>query len=229
MSIFSRMSDIINSNISALLDKAENPEKMIRMIIQEMEESLVEVRSGTAKVIAEKKTLTRRAEQLKKQAADWESKAELALSKGRDDLAKAALLEKSNIVSSVEITEKDLAKLDETLDKLSVEIEQLQAKLNDARARQKTIVMRTKATANRVNVHRQLSSYTIDNAMDKFEYYEKKIDQMEGQMDSASIEARGLQNEFDELEKEESIDKELAELKTKLNKKEQKVDETDDQ
>jgi len=223
------MSDIINSNISALLDKAENPEKMIRMIIQEMEETLVEVRSGTAKVIAEKKTLTRRAEQLKKQAADWESKAELALSKGRDDLAKAALLEKSNIVSSVEITEKDLAKLDETLDKLSVEIEQLQAKLNDARARQKTIVMRTKATANRVNVHRQLSSYTIDNAMDKFEYYEKKIDQMEGQMDSASIEARGLQNEFDELEKEESIDKELAELKTKLNKKEQKVDETDDQ
>lgn len=229
MSIFSRMSDIINSNISALLDKAENPEKMIRMVIQEMEETLVEVRSGTAKVIAEKKTLTRRAEQLKKQAADWESKAELALSKGRDDLAKAALLEKSNIVSSVEITEKDLAKLDETLDKLSVEIEQLQAKLNDARARQKTIVMRTKATANRVNVHRQLSSYTIDNAMDKFEYYEKKIDQMEGQMDSASIEARGLQNEFDELEKEESIDKELAELKTKLNKKEQKVDETDDQ
>jgi len=229
MSIFSRLSDIINSNISALLDKAENPEKMIRMVIQEMEETLVEVRSGTAKVIAEKKTLTRRAEQLKKQAADWESKAELALSKGREDLAKAALLEKSNIVSSVEITEKDLVKLDETLDKLSVEIEQLQAKLNDARARQKTIVMRTKATANRVSVNRQLTSYTIDNAMDKFEYYEKKIDAMEGQMDSASIEARGLQNEFVELEKEESIDKELEELKSKLSHKDQKTEPADDQ
>ena len=233
MSIFSRMSDIINSNISSLLDKAENPEKMIRMVIQEMEETLVEVRSGTAKVIAEKKTLTRRSEQLKKQAADWESKAELALSKGREDLAKAALLEKSNIVSSVEITEKDLTKLDETLDKLSVEIEALQAKLNDARARQKTIVMRTKATANRVTVNRHLTSYTIDNAMDKFEYYEKKIDQMEGQMDSASIEARGLQNEFDELEKEESIDQELAELKSKLSGKkdqqEKKEDQPDDQ
>ena len=234
MSIFSRMSDIVNSNISALLDKAENPEKMIRMVIQEMEETLVEVRSGTAKVIAEKKTLTRRAEQLKKQATDWEGKAELALSKGREDLAKAALMEKSNIVSSVEITEKDLSKLDETLDKLSVEIEQLQAKLNDARARQKTIVMRTKATANRVSVNRHLTSYTIDNAMDKFEYYEKKIDQMEGQMDSATIEARGLQNEFNELEKEESIDKELAELKSKLSgktnqKEEQKVDQSDDQ
>ena len=123
MSIFNRLSDIINSNISSLLDKAENPEKMIRMVIQEMEETLVEVRSGTAKVIAEKKTLSRRAEQLKKQAQDWESKAELALSKGREDLAKAALLEKSNINSSVVITEKDLAKLDGTLDKLSTEIE----------------------------------------------------------------------------------------------------------
>jgi len=137
MSIFSRLSDIINSNISALLDKAENPEKMIRMVIQEMEETLVEVRSGTAKVIAEKKTLSRRAEQLRKQATDWESKAELALTKGREDLAKAALLEKANIQASIEITENDLAKLDKTLDKLSTEIEQLQAKLNDARARQK--------------------------------------------------------------------------------------------
>ncbi|MCY4265279.1 MAG: phage shock protein PspA [Gammaproteobacteria bacterium] len=219
MSIYSRLSDIINSNISSLLDKAENPEKMIRMVIQEMEETLVEVRSGTAKVIAEKKTLSRRAEKLRHQAADWESKAELALSKGREDLAKAALLEKSNINASVEITEKDLGKLDETLDKLSVEIEQLQAKLNDARARQKTIIMRTRATQSRVDVNRHLHSYTIDNAMDKFEYYEKKIDQMEGQMDSAHIEQRGLRSEFDELEKEESIDKELEALKSKLASK----------
>ncbi len=216
MSIFSRLSDIINSNISALLDKAENPEKMIRMVIQEMEETLVEVRSGTAKVIAEKKTLMRRAEQLRKQAKDWESKAELALSKGRDDLAKAALLEKSNLNSSVEITEKDLEKLDLTLDKLSSEIEQLQAKLNDARARQKTILMRTKATESRLDVNRHLTSYTIDNAMDKFEYYEKKIDLMEGQMDSSLAERRGLQSEFDELEKQESIDRELEALKNKL-------------
>ena len=128
MSIFSRMTDIINSNISALLDKAENPEKMIRMVIQEMEETLVEVRSGTAKVLAEKKTLNRRVEQLRRQAQDWEEKAELALSKNRDDLAKAALVEKSNTNATIEILEKDMAKLEETLDKLSSEIEQLQSK-----------------------------------------------------------------------------------------------------
>jgi phage shock protein A len=216
MSIFTRLSDIVNSNISALLDKAENPEKMIRMVIQEMEETLVEVRSGTAKVIADKKTLKRRVDTLRKQAQDWEQKAELAVSKGREDLAKAALVERSAITASIDITEKDLAKLDETLDKLSSEIELLQAKLNDARARQKTILLRAKATENRVNINMKLKSEAIDSALDKFEYFERKIDQMEGQLETGHVESRGLQSEFDELERQEQIDAELAALKTKM-------------
>lgn len=219
MSIFTRLSDIVNSNISALLDKAENPEKMIRMVIQEMEETLVEVRSGTAKVIADKKTLKRRVDTLRKQAQDWEQKAELAVSKGREDLAKAALMERSAINSSIDITELDLKKLDETLDKLSSEIELLQAKLNDARARQKTILLRTKATENRVSINVKLKSEAIDSALDKFEYYERKIDQMEGQLETGHVEARGLQSEFDELERQEQIDAELAALKTKMASK----------
>ncbi len=218
MSIFSRLSDIINSNISSLLDKAENPEKMIRMVIQEMEETLVEVRSGTAKVIAEKKTLHRRAEQLRKQAEDWQQKAELALSKDREDLAKAALVERANVNATINILDSEMAKLDETLDKLSGEIEQLQNKLNDARARQKTIVMRATATQSRVDVSRQLHNFNIDNAMNKFEYYEKKIDLMEGQVDSLNMERRGLQSEFDELARKEKIDQELQEIRKKLNK-----------
>jgi len=219
MSIFSRLTDIINSNISALLDKAENPEKMIRMVIQEMEDTLVEVRSSTARVMAEKKTLTRRLEQLRAQAEDWEYKAELALSKDREDLARSALTEKAAIQSRVEATEADLFKLDETLDKLDGEINQLQDKLNDARARQKTIVMRTRATSTRRDVRKQLSNQAIDNAMDKFEHYERKIDQMEGQIDSDKVEQRGLQAEFDELAREENIDKELRELKDRLKSK----------
>ena len=216
MSIFSRLSDIINSNISALLDKAENPEKMIRMVIQEMEDTLVEVRSSTARVMAEKKTLTRRLDQLRAQVEDWEYKAELALSKDREDLARAALLEKAAIQARVEATEADLFKLDETLDKLDGEIHLLQEKLNDARARQKTIVMRTRATSTRRDVRKQLSNQAIDNAMDKFEHYERKIDQMEGQIDSDSVEQKGLQAEFDELAREENIDRELRELKDRV-------------
>lgn len=218
MSIFTRLSDIINSNISSLLDKAENPEKMIRMVIQEMEETLVEVRSGTAKVIAEKKTLHRRAEQLRKQADDWQQKAELAMSKDREDLAKAALVERASVNATVEIIDSELHKLDETLDKLSSEIDQLQTKLNDARARQKTIVMRTTATQSRVDVNRQLHNFNIDSAMNKFEYYEKKIDLMEGQVESFNVECKGLENEFEELARQEKIDKELQDIKNKLNK-----------
>ena len=191
---------------------------MIRMVIQEMEETLVEVRSGTAKVIAEKKTLHRRAEQLRKQAEDWQHKAELALSKDREDLAKAALVERASVNATVNMLDGEMVKLDETLDKLSGEIEQLQNKLNDARARQKTIVMRATATQSRVDVSRQLHNFNIDNAMNKFEYYEKKIDLMEGQVDSLNMERRGLQSEFDELARKEKIDLELQEIRKKLNK-----------
>lgn len=218
MGIFSRLSDIINSNISAILDKAENPEKMIRMMIQEMEETLVEVRSNTAKVIAEKKTVNRRIEQLRRQAADWEAKAELALGKDREDLARAALVEKSSVHTTITMLESELVKLDDTLDKLSTEIEQLQAKLTDARARQKTLLMRTTAAQSRVDINQKLHSTSIDSAMNKFEYYERKIDLMEGQVDSMNIKQRGLADEFEELANREKIDQELESIKAKLNK-----------
>jgi len=218
MGIFSRLSDIVNSNISALLDKAENPEKMIRMMIQEMEETLVEVRSNTAKVIAEKKTVNRRMEQLRRQASEWESKAELALAKDREDLARAALIEKNSVLTTIEMLESELAKLDDTLEKLSSEIEQLQAKLTDARARQKTLLMRTSATQSRVEVNQKLHSLDIDSAMNKFEYYERKIDLMEGQVDSMDIKQRSLQDEFDELANQEKITQELESIKARLNK-----------
>ena len=219
MGIFSRLSDIINSNISAILDKAENPEKMIRMMIQEMEETLVEVRSNTAKVIAEKKTVNRRIEQLRRQAADWESKAELALNKDREDLARSALIEKASVLNTIAMLEDELSKLDGTVDKLSTEIEQLQAKLTDARARQKTLLMRTSAAQSRVYVNQKLHSVSIDSAMNKFEYYERKIDLMEGQVDSMNIKQRGLQDEFEELANQDKIDQELQDIKAKLNKK----------
>ncbi|MDR0780243.1 MAG: phage shock protein PspA [Pseudomonadales bacterium] len=216
MGIFSRLSDIINANINSLLDKAEDPEKMVRMVIQEMEETLVEVRSATAKILAEKKELLRRNEKLLRQADDWQQKAELALSKGREDLAKAALLEKAAVSEVIAVVKSDMDKLDESLDKLTREIELLQSKLNDARVRQKAILMRHSATQSRRAVSAQLNNYNIDHAINRFEHYERKIEVMESEIEAQGIGKRGIAAEFEALEKEGKIDQELAALKAKL-------------
>lgn len=219
MGIFSRLSDIINSNINSLLDKAEDPEKLIRMVIQEMEETLVEVRSTTAKIIADKKELLRRNDKLAKQAEDWQAKAELALTKGREDLAKAALLEKASVNEVIALVKDDLVKLDESLNKLSREIEQLQAKLNDARARQKAILMRVNATQSRRQVNDALYNRNFDSALNRFEHFERKIDSMESEIEATGVGKKGIAAEFDALEKEGKIDQELAALKSKMEKK----------
>ena len=137
MGIFSRFSDIVNSNINALLDKAEDPEKMVRLIIQEMEDTLVEVRSTSAKTIAEKKELQRVVSRLEEDVADWQGKAELALSKDRDDLARSALIEKQKAADQAASVNADIANLDLHISKLQDEVSQLQEKLADAKARQK--------------------------------------------------------------------------------------------
>jgi len=219
MGIFSRLSDIINSNINSLLDKAEDPEKMIRMVIQEMEETLVEVRSTTAKIIADKKELARRNEKLAKQAQDWQQKAELALSKQREDLAKAALMEKAQVNEVIDLVKDDVRKLDESLDKLTREIEQLQVKLNDARARQKAMLMRHSATQSRHVVNSKLYSTNIDQAMNRFEHFERKIETMESEIEATVIGKKGIAAEFEALEKEGKIEQELAALKSKLEKR----------
>jgi phage shock protein A len=217
MGIFSRISDIINSNINALLDSAEDPEKMVRLVIQEMEETLVEVRTNSARLLADKKELNRRFERLVKQSSDWQSKAELALSKGREDLAKLALIEKSEVNDIIEAIESDKAKLEGTLNKLTDDIELLQLKLNEAKSRQKIIVMRTRATENRVTVNRKLRDNDVDMAISKLDYFEKKIDQMESQMEADAIGNSSLHKEFDDLEVQDKIDQELQELKSRIS------------
>ena len=217
MGIFSRISDIINSNINALLDSAEDPEKMVRLVIQEMEETLVEVRTNSARLLADKKELNRRFERLVKQSSDWQSKAELALGKGREDLAKLALIEKSEVNDIIEAIESDKAKLEGTLNKLTDDIELLQLKLNEAKSRQKIIVMRTRATESRVTVNRKLRDNDVEMAISKLDYFEKKIDQMESQMEADAIGNSSLHKEFDDLKMQDKIDQELQELKSRLS------------
>lgn len=216
MGIFSRISDIINANINAMLDSAENPEKMIRLVIQEMEETLVEVRTNSARIIADKKDLTRRQERLVAQADEWQRKAELALSKGREDLAKAALLEKSGTQDAINVLSSEQEKLELSLDRLTDEIEKLQDKLNDAKARQKALLMRTRATESRAAVNQHLNSKGFESAMSKLDYFENKIDRMEGQIEADKLGSNNLENEFKELELQDKIDQELAALKKKM-------------
>lgn len=219
MGIFSRFSDIVNSNINALLDKAEDPEKMVRLIIQEMEDTLVEVRSSSAKTIAEKKELQRLINRQQEEAADWQAKAELALSKGREDLARAALIEREKAAEQADAVARDIANLDEHLSKLQDEVSQLQEKLADAKARQKSMLMRRQAVTNRLEVKRTLDSSKINDAMYKFERYEQKIDTLEAQVEAYDLGKKSLKDEFAELAAQDKIDQELAALKAKIQTK----------
>jgi phage shock protein A len=218
MGIFSRFTDIVNSNINALLDKAEDPEKMVRLIIQEMEDTLVEVRSTSARLIAEKKDSERQLNRISQDAADWDAKAELAISKDREDLARLALVEKKKAGEQASSLEADIQRLDEHLNRLNEEVGQLQTKLADAKARQKTIIMRQRAVSSRLDVKKTIDSGKIDDAMYRFERFEAKIDDLEAQVESYDMGKRTLRDEFAELEGADKINDELAALKARLAK-----------
>ena len=182
MGIFSRFTDIVNSNLNSILDKAEDPEKIIRLMIQEMEDTLVEVRSTAARAIADKKEITRKLEGLEDEAHDWEKKAELALDKGREDLAKAALAEKAATLKSVDALRAQQVALAEGLDKLNDDIASLEEKLKDAKLRQQAILARHKTASKRLEVRKRLNDYRIDDALIRFESFERRMDHIEGQV-----------------------------------------------
>ncbi|MCZ2720616.1 phage shock protein PspA [Marinomonas sp. 15G1-11] len=221
MGIFSRMTDIINSNLTALLDKAEDPQKMIRMMIQEMEETLVEVRSSSARVIADRKTTGRRVDRMRQESLEWEKKAMLAIGKGREDLARAALNEKQQIEREIDLVDEELAALDDHLNHLNEEVGQLQTKLTDAKAKQKAMLMRQSTVESRLRVKRQNSKSTLDNAVDKFERFERRMDSLEGQIESMDVgteSSTDLKSQIDALENDDKISDELARLKEKMTK-----------
>ena len=218
MGVFSRLTDIINSNLTAMLDRAEDPEKMIRLIIQEMEDTLVEVRSTAARTIAEKKGINRQLDRLADSAAEWERKAEFAISRGREDLAKGALLEKSKLADAANALEAEVALLDDSLDKNDTDVSRLEAKLTEAKAKQKTIRSRKETVDSRLRVRRQLHDPRVDDAFARFEKIEKRIDATEGEIESYDLgKRRSLSDEIAELEAESSIEKELAAIKARVS------------
>jgi len=219
MGIFSRFQDIVNANINSLLDRAEDPQKMIRMMIQEMEETLVEVRTTSAKVIADKKTLLRRIENLQQDAQDWGDKARLALTKGREDLARAALAEQSAITETLEIAENEIEHIDNHLAELNDEVSQLQRKLDDAKAKQKSLVVREQSARSRLEIRRRFSRDKLDQAFNKFEQYERKMDDLEAEVESHDLGNKTLADEIADLERDASVDEALEKLKAEMKQK----------
>ena len=217
MGIFTRFSDIVNSNINAILDKAEDPEKIVRLMIQEMEDTLVEVRSAAARSIADKKDLNRKIERLDRDLDDWDQKAELALRKGREDLAKAALVEKSRVTAAVDLLKQDYLAVDEGLAKLNEDIARLESKLEDAKSRQKSLLARHKTANSRLAVRKKIHDYKIEDAMVRFEQYTRRIDDVEGRVEAYDLGLpKDLNHEFASLEAEESVNEELDALKRRV-------------
>ena len=220
MGIFSRTRDIIAANVTDLLDKAEDPAKMIRMIILEMEETLVEVRASAARTIADQKEMRRHIVRLDKLQESWTEKAELALSKGREDLAKAALVEKQKAADMCDQLSQEIAVLDEALKASEEDINKLQNKLREARVRQNSVVARLESANNRTRLREMTNGSKMQDAFSRFDVLERRVDFAEGRADAAGLGAapKTLEEEIAELRSSEKVDAELEALKARLNK-----------
>jgi len=221
MGIFSRFSDIVNANINAVLEKAEDPEKIIRLMIQEMEDTLVEIRSAAAKCIADRKELGRHIDHLERERLDWANRAELAVRREREDLARAALTEKQAIEDRTEQMKAELEGLDGQLEKFNSDITQLQSKLDDAKTRQRSIVIRHKTASSQLSARKHIHDDRIDEMLYRFETAERRIDRVESEAEAVSMgRGKNLADEIADLEEDDRVEAELAELKSKVGEDE---------
>ncbi|EKE87432.1 phage shock protein PspA [Idiomarina xiamenensis] len=215
MGMFTRLTDIVNANLNALLDKAEDPEKMIRLIVQEMQETLVELRGVAASHIAEKKRLQRQIDALTAQSQQWQTKAQQALDHDREDLARAALQQKLEAEQQRQPLQSALAQVQQDLDKLQDDIGRIQQKLSEAKQRQQQAERRHGSADIRLKVRQQSHAEQVDQALQKFERYEHKIDSLEAELEAYDLTTKqhNLQAEFQALQQQEQLDNELAALK----------------
>ena len=221
MGIFSRTRDIIAANFNELLDQADDPAKMIRMIILEMEETLVDVRASAARTIADQKEMHRHTVKLDKLQADWGEKAQLALSKDREDLARAALMEKKKASDMADQLKQEIAVLDDALRAYEQDIAKLQTRLREARSRQTQIAARLESAENRVKLRSLMTNERVDEALARFDQLERRVDYAEGRADSLRIAGQqppSLADEIAALEGSDKVDEELEEMKRALGK-----------
>jgi phage shock protein A len=220
MGIFSRTRDIFAANFTELLDRAEDPARMIRMIIMEMEETLVEVRASAARSIADSKEMKRALGRLNELQASWTEKAELALSKDRDDLAKAALIERQKAADMAEGLQAELSSIEDTLRSYEADIAKLQGKLREARARQNAIANRIESAVTRARAHEVLHGHRTEDAFSRFDQLERRADFAEGRADALGMTGpKSLEEEIAELRSTDKVDAELEAMKAALKAK----------
>ena len=213
--VFSRARDIFAANITEILDRSQDPAKMIRMAILEMEETLVEVRATAARSIADIKEMRRALSRLDELQADWTEKAELALSKSREDLAKAALIERQKVGEMATSLRAEMDQIEAVLRGYEADIAKLQAKLREARARQNAIAARFESAVTRAKARELMNGSRTQDAFSRFELLERRADLAEGRAEALGI--GSLEDEIDQLRIDETIDAELNAMKAALN------------
>jgi len=219
MGIFSRTRDIVAANFADLIEKAEDPSKMIRMIILEMEETLVEVRASAARTIADQKEMRRHISKLEQLQDNWTEKAELALSKDREDLAKAALVEKQKAADMAEQLKIEVKVLDDALRASEEDIAKLQKKLTEARTKQSNVQTRLESANNRYRLREMYSGPKTHEAFSRFDILERRVDDAEGRAEALGLGApKSLEDEIAELRASDKVDAELAALKARMKK-----------
>ena len=215
--VFSRARDIFAANMTELLDRSEDPSRMIRMIILEMEETLVEVRATAARSIADIKEMRRAVSRLDELTENWTAKAELALSKDREDLAKQALVERQNAAEMAEGLHAEISQIEQVLKGYEADIAKLQGKLREARARQNAISARFESAVTRAKAREIMHGSRTEDAFSKFELLERRADLAEGRCEALGISS--LEDEIDQLNASAAIDAELEEMKAALKAK----------
>jgi len=217
MTIFSRITDIINANINSLLERAEDPAKMIRLMIQEMEDTLVEVRSQSVRAIADKREIERKIERLETSGREWEDKAAFALGKGREDLARSALLVRRKLEDQAALLREELEVIEASLARHSEDLARLQAKIDEAKARKSSIELRMKTAKGRVRVRDALHDGRVDDALQRFGSLERRIDELEAGVEVYDMgKAKTLEQEFAELEVDGDVAEDLEKLKARV-------------
>jgi phage shock protein A len=217
MGIFTRVRDIISSNINSMLEKAEDPEKLIKLMIREMEDTLVEVKASCAGAMATKKKIQRESDDVRKRELDWGAKAQLAVDKGREDLAREALVEKRRFRERVEANDRELGHCDGLVEQYQKDITQLEDKLASAREKQRVLVQRHVAAQKRRQTQENVRATDNADALARFENFEQRIERMEAEADLVNFgrKSASLEDEISKLAGDEDIEKQLAELKAK--------------